>query len=302
MRSMSGLAKMIFWIVLGLSGVGQIAEFSHSAEAAVAPAGRVVQFAQAMPSRFLRLPRDIFVYLPPSYRTNEQKRYPVIYMHDGQNLFEPARSVFGKIWKVKQTLDRLVATDPRFPECIVVAIDNTEDRIDEYTPVIDPNEHGGGQGANYLRFIVEELKPLVDRWLRTRPDFDSTIMAGSSLGGLFTVFAATETPQVFGRIIAMSPSVFWSNREILKRVSKIANAKARPKRVYIDTGTVLEDPESAQALADAFRAIGYRDGENLKWVVDPGSSHDETAWAKRLPEALRFTMSQFNQSTTRRRF
>lgn len=257
-------------------------------DSAHAAQGRVVQFANAMPSQYLRLPRDVYVYLPPSYSLQPQRRFPVVYLHDGQNLFDPARSAFGKIWNVKGAIDRLISTDPSFPECIAVGIDNTDDRIDEYTPVRDPNENGGGQAAAYLQFIVRELKPAIDKKLRTLSDANSTVMAGSSLGGLMTTFAAIEASQVFGRFIIMSPSVWWADRDILKRLPKIGSSPQKPIRVYVDTGTNHEDVPNSRALAEAFRKLGYRDGENLRFVIDQGASHDETAWARRLPEALRF--------------
>jgi predicted alpha/beta superfamily hydrolase len=226
------------------------------------------------------------VYLPPTYLENHAARLPVVYMHDGQNLFDPAAAFGGVTWRVAATVDEAAGTG-RFPEVIVVGPANAgAARLAEYTPTADP-QYGGGRGALYLRMLTEELKPLVDRELRTRPGRESTALLGSSLGGLISAWAGVVRPDVFGLVGAMSPSTWWDNRALLGLVA--STGAARPLRVYVDSGDAgpsSDDVANTRELANAYRALGYVDGVNFTYVVQPGATHTEAAWAARLPGAL----------------
>lgn len=230
--------------------------------------------------------RDVYVYLPPTYLENAAARMPVIYMHDGQNLFDPAAAFGGVTWEVAATLDA-AANDGRFPEAIVVGVANAGvQRIDEYTPTAVEG-YGGGDGDRYLRMLVEELKPRVDAELRTRPGREDTALVGSSLGGLITAWAGVTRAETFGRVGVMSPSTWWDGRVLLSEVAK--TGAVRPLRVYVDCGD--SGPENdgvtdTRALADAYRAVGYVDGIDFTFVVAAGATHTESAWAARLPGAL----------------
>jgi predicted alpha/beta superfamily hydrolase len=233
--------------------------------------------------------RGVWIYLPPTYAENAVARFPVLYMHDGQNLFDPAAAFGGNTWQVAQTMDQ-GANDGTIAEAIVVGPENTADRIPEYTPTADAM-YGGGNGARYLRMLVEELKPQVDLELRTLPGREHAVLMGSSLGGLISVYAGLTHADTWGAIGAMSPSTWWDNTVILGMVAQ--STGSRPLRVYVDSGdsgASNDDVTNTAALAQAWRGLGYVDGVTLKYLVQPGATHTETAWASRLPGALQFLL------------
>ncbi|HET7234691.1 MAG TPA: alpha/beta hydrolase-fold protein [Longimicrobium sp.] len=162
----------------------------------------------AFPIPQLHRTRRVWVYLPPDYASSS-KRYPVLYMHDGQNVFDDSTSGFGE-WGVDETLDSLYAAGD--PGIIVVAVDHGgAKRLDEYSPFINPR-HGGGEGDAYVDFLARTLKPFIDRRYRTRPGRLSTGVAGSSMGGLISLYAALKYPDVFGRAGIFSPALWFSDR------------------------------------------------------------------------------------------
>ncbi len=234
--------------------------------------------------------RGVYVYLPPTYLENPTARMPVLYLHDGQNLFDPAAAFGGVTWRVPETMDA-AASDGRFREAIVVGPENAgADRIAEYTPTVDAT-YGGGRGALYLRMLIEELRPKVDAELRTRPGREDTVLLGSSLGGLISSYAGTRHGDVFGLVGAMSPSVWWDDRVLLDEVAQ--SSPPRPLRVYVDSGDSGPSNDGVTdtaALASAYRTLGYVDGVTLRSVVQAGATHTESAWASRLPGALEFLL------------
>ena len=233
--------------------------------------------------------RGVWVYLPPTSLENPTYRAPVLYMHDGQNLFDPAAAFGGVTWQVPETLDA-AAQDASIREVIVVGPENTgASRLDEYTPTADPT-YGGGHGELYLRMLIEELKPKVDAELQTLPERDTTYLMGSSLGGLITSWAGVIHPDVFGRIGVVSPSTWWDNRVLITKVATTAGAPARPTRVYLDCGDQNDDTANTTDLAATYRSLGYVDGQDFLFVVQAGAAHNETYWAQRLPAALRFLL------------
>ncbi|MDP1825060.1 MAG: alpha/beta hydrolase-fold protein [Archangium sp.] len=244
----------------------------------------------AFASTLLGNTRGVYVYLPPTYLENAAARLPVVYMHDGQNLFDPNAAFGGVTWGVPQTMDS-AAGDGRFREAIVVGPENAgAARIAEYTPTADPM-YGGGNGDLYLRMLVEELKPRVDAELRTLPGREDTVLIGSSLGGLISSHAGVRKPETFGLIGAMSPSVWWDSRVLLTILPQ--TGATRPLRVYVDSGDSGGSNDGMADTADlaaAYRVLGYVDGTTLKYVVQPGATHTESAWASRLPGALEFLL------------
>lgn len=230
--------------------------------------------------------RGVYVYLPPTYLENSAARFPVVYMHDGQNLFDPAAAFGGVTWRVAEAIDEAAGTG-RFPEVIVVGPNNAgADRLAEYTPTADPM-YGGGRGDLYLRMLAEELKPRVDQELRTRPGRETTALIGSSLGGLSASYAGVKKPEVFGLIGAMSPSTWWDDRVLLTFVAQTGST--RPLRVYVDSGDSGPSNDGVadtRDLAAAYRAQGYVDGVDFTFVVQAGATHTESAWAARLPGAF----------------
>jgi predicted alpha/beta superfamily hydrolase len=234
--------------------------------------------------------RGVYVYLPPTYLENAAARFPVVYMHDGQNLFDPAVAFGGVTWRVAETMDA-AASDGRFREAIVIGAENAgAGRIAEYTPTADPG-YGGGDGDDFLRMMAEELKPLVDAELRTKPGREDTVILGSSLGGLISSYAGVKQPNTWGLIGAMSPSVWWDNEVILSVVA--TTGTTRPLKVWVDSGdsgASNDGVDGARRLAAAYRALGYVDDVTLVHVVQQGATHTESAWATRLPWALQFLL------------
>ncbi|MBC8074771.1 MAG: alpha/beta hydrolase [Chloroflexales bacterium] len=223
--------------------------------------------------------RDIFVYLPPSYDTS-RLRYPVIYMHDGQNLFDQALS-FGDEWQVDETMEALSLEGV---EAIVVGVPHAGvQRCNEYSPF------GDGCGEAYLAFLVNTLKPIVDAALRTLPGREHTGIVGSSMGGLISLYAFMRHPAVFGFVGALSPSLWYASRAIFDVVNA---ATAPPGRIYLDIGTA-ERPamlHDARRMRLALGQKGYRLGEELCYVEADGARHEEAAWAARLRDALVFLL------------
>jgi predicted alpha/beta superfamily hydrolase len=186
-------------------------------------------------SRFLKQPRAIRVWLPPGYDSNANERYSVLYMHDGQNCFNRQTSAFGNEWEIDESLTKLVA-DKRIPPIIVVGVDNgLANRINELTYNADA-KRGGGQGNAYADFLLNEVKPFVEKSYRTKPDRRHTFIGGSSLGGLASLEIARRHPDTFGGVIAMSPTIWWADESLLKEIDRDPNSLAHT-RVWIDMGT-----------------------------------------------------------------
>lgn len=233
----------------------------------------------------LKNARGILVYLPPGYDTSS-RRYPVVYMQDGQNLFDP-RTSFAGDWGLLGVLDS-VARRGTVP--IVVAIPNMgEERIAEYSPFVD-SMAGGGKGDDYLDFLLDTLKPMIDSEFRTIPGREGTGIGGSSMGGLISLYGFFRRPEAFAFCASQSPSLWFADRAIFPFVEA---APFVPGRIYLDIGT----DEGTASLANARRmrelliARGYREGLDLRWVEDAGAGHHEAAWGQRFRTALPFLLT-----------
>ena len=229
----------------------------------------------------LRTRRRIDVYLP---ERDGARRFPVVYMQDGQNLSDPAIAFAGRTWQLDVVLPRLAE---RGVAPIVVGVHHGGDRrVAEYSPFPDPR-HGGGDGDRYVRFLTETLKPRIDRAYRTRRDRDSTAIVGSSMGGLIALYAFFRRPSPFGRAGAMSPSIWFGGRRILTFVEQ---SRAPRGRIYVDAGTAegVETIRDTRALARILRRKGYEPRGSLRYVEASGQQHREQDWAKRLPDVLEF--------------
>jgi predicted alpha/beta superfamily hydrolase len=253
-------------------------------------------------SRFLPSRRDVLVYLPAAYLTDPTRRFPVFYLHDGQNLFDGRTSyVPGRTWQAHTTADALTAAGLIQP-LILVGIENTGlRRMAEYTPTRDPR-HGGGLGARYGSLLTEDLKPLIDATFRTLADAPNTALGGSSLGGLITLALGLEHPEIFGKLAVMSPSVWWDNRSILNLVrdfrltrlgARTTSTITRP-RLWLDMGTAegLRHLRDTDLLHRRLQLRGWKEspapGADLHYLRLPGAAHEESAWAQRLPFVLQF--------------
>ncbi|AKI98261.1 hypothetical protein IX53_04495 [Kosmotoga pacifica] len=231
--------------------------------------------------------RTIIVYLPPSYKKDKEKRYPVLYMHDGQNIFDTATSFVGE-WEVDETCERLI-TLGELRELIIVGIYNTgEQRLSEYSPwpFSGDGYSSEGKGDLYVDFIINTLKPYIDTHFRTLTDNDNTAIAGSSMGGLISLYAGFRNPEVFGMVGAMSSSFWITGGKIFEFVE---NAGVDNLKLYIDIGTaeVEQALKDTRNMIDLLKKLGYTD-KNLLYVEDEGGLHNERFWAKRFPTMVKF--------------
>lgn len=228
--------------------------------------------------------RSLRIYLPPGYFENPAKHYPVLYMHDGQNLFDANTAAFGVEWEVDETFDHEIGNG-RVEEAIVVGIDNTFDRIFEYSPTADPL-FGGGGGDLYLDFVEDTVKTYIDTIYRTIPDKHHTLMMGSSLGGLISFYAGWSRPHTFGRVGCMSSSFWWDGESLTVAVE--THNGPRPAAVfYLDSGGISDGAAQTFRMRDALDGIGYEFGEDLFHWYEPFGSHNEASWAARLHIPLR---------------
>jgi enterochelin esterase-like enzyme len=246
-------------------------------------------------SRIFRNTRFLRVWLPPGYddAANQGQRYPVLYLNDGQNLFEAATAYAGVDWQVDDTADRLIR-EGAIPPLIIVGIDHAgKDRIREFMP--HRSLHPvmlRVQGSRYPDFLTKEVMPFIGRNYRAATGPENTGLGGSSLGALIALYAAIARPGLIGRLLLESPSLWASNRQTVKE----SRAEKRwPERVFLATGTaeagrkdrnqsVVDD---VRELAGILRRAGLNE-RRLRLVIDEGASHNESAWAHRFPEALAF--------------
>jgi predicted alpha/beta superfamily hydrolase len=250
-------------------------------------------------SRFLRNTRFLRVWLPPGYDAaeNSATRYPVFYLNDGQNLFEPSTSFTGVEWQVDEAAERLIREGQVTP-VIIVGIDNAgKDRFREYMPhrSLTPMMLRV-QGNRYPNFLIKEVMPFVARNYRVASGPKNTGLGGSSLGALISLYTAAVHPGWFGRLLIESPSLWASNRQMIKDSRPV---KQWPERIFLATGTAeagREDRDRSMVddvreLAGIFRRAGL-DDRRLKLVIDEGATHHESAWARRFPDALLFLFGQ----------
>jgi predicted alpha/beta superfamily hydrolase len=248
---------------------------------------------RAFPSKILGNRRDVLVYLPPGYSRFSRERYPVLYLHDGQNVFDAATSFGGVEWGVDETAQRLIQQKLIEPLIIVAVANLGEERIHEYAPtsaVIEPHDHPGkrsrGLAGIYGRFLLDELKPFIDRKYRTRPEAQSTALGGSSLGGLATLAIGIIFAESFSRLLVMSPSVWWDDFAIIQILGFVREKP--PLKIWLDMGTAEPEWEQVHELRDALIDRGWRPGVDLKYLEAEGAGHNEASWAARVEPALRF--------------
>jgi len=274
-------------------------DYEEAFEGGKARVTGTVKVLREVPSAELGNARDILVYLPPSYGT-ANRTFPTVYMHDGQNLFDEATSFAGE-WRVDETLEALAAEGI---EAIVVGIPNTgAQRLEEYSPFHDAR-FGGGRAADYVGFLVDTVKPLVDETFRTTGQREATAVMGSSMGGLVSLYAFFARPDVFGLVGAVSPSLGYAQRAPMAWLETVPFVGGK---IYMDVGTNEGVPRARDPLAmrptsggyaqtvrlarDILVAKGYAEQRDLLYVEEEGAIHNEAAWAARLPKALRFLLS-----------
>lgn len=246
-------------------------------------------------SRIFRNTRMLRVWLPPGYSAleNQRRHYPVFYLNDGQNLFDPATAYIGVDWQADEAADRLIR-EGRIPPLIIVGVDNAQkERPREYLPyrsfhppIMRP------QGKRYPDFLLNEVMPFVNRQYRIARGPENTGLGGSSLGAIISLYTVLDRPGVFGRLLLESPSLFISNRQLLKSSRAF---RQWPARIFMAMGSReagaeerdQEVVEDVRELEHVLRRAGLRE-DRLLVRIDEGATHSEAAWARRFPEALAF--------------
>jgi predicted alpha/beta superfamily hydrolase len=259
-------------------------DYDRTEDAAAGDVAGSLLVLPSLPSPQLGNARDILAYLPPSYGKGDRS-YPVIYMHDGQNLFDEATSFSGH-WEVGKTMD---AASRSGIEAIVIGIPNAgAERMGEYSPFIDP-AHGGGDGDPYLDFIINTVKPRVDADLLTRPEREFTGIFGSSLGALISVHGFFRHPEVFSFVGAMSPAFWFADGAIFRAVRE---APLNSGRVYLDVGTHegAATVRNARRMRTLLHSRGYDAGHELMYVEERGAEHSERAWRRRFGRSIEFLL------------
>ena len=225
-------------------------------------------------------PRELFVYLPPGYGQGN-RRYPVLYLQDGQNLLGR------RGWDVIRAVERETQAG-RARQAIMIGVNHAgAGRIHEYSPSHDREVGDGGGAKRYLRFVTDELKPWVDRTFRTLGDARHTVIGGSSMGGLMSMYAGLKRPDVFGGVLAMSPSLWWNGREMQRRVA--SRPVPRGLRIYLDSGGAgpsADGSRDTNAMRDLLHQKGMRFGRNLFHWFEGSHPHSEAAWRARFPRAF----------------
>ena len=243
-------------------------------------------------SRGLRNCRDVVVWLPPGYGRG-RRRHPVVYFQDGQNILDPLTAFLGNSWRAGETAARLIRAGEIVAPIMVGVYNTGFNRMNEYAPT--SGEFTGwagekclsnGDAKRYARFFVHELKPFIDARYLTRSGPRTTAVAGSSMGALVSLYLALWHPRTFGHVGALSPSVWWDNRVVLRDFSALR--KKPDVRVWLDTGTAEPGWEVVGLLRDTLVARGWQPGGDLQYHEAAGGEHTESAWAERLGEVLGF--------------
>lgn len=249
-----------------------------------------IKIHEGFGSAHLASPRNVLVYLPPGYGADPDRRYPVMYMHDGQNLVVAEDAFGGVAWGIDETAQALILAGEIEP-IIIVGIYNTPHRVDEYTHVkaVGGRMKGhGGKADHYGRMIIEELKPFIDAEYLTKPEREFTGLGGSSLGGLVSLYLGLKRPDVFSRLAVISPAAWWANNQIIRDAALIN--ERLPLRIWLDIGKREGSriKHQVRALKEILLANGWRNGEDLAYFEIPDARHEESAWASRFDEVLRF--------------
>ncbi len=280
-----------------------VSQISQNDSVQMAVVGTLKRF-EKFPSQYIEA-RHVDVWLPPDYETKTSQRYAVLYMHDGQNLFDPKQSFIGVDWAMDETMTKLLA-EQKIRPTLVVGIWNSPKRRAEYMPekafaLLSEAEkakfveqHGSAPFSNrYLQFLVSELKPFIDSTFRTLPERENTFIMGSSMGGLISLYAICEYPNVFGGAGCLSTH-FPIGNGIMIDYMKTHLPEPATHKIYFDYGTETldKDYEPYQQKADAImREKGFTE---KNWITRKfiGDEHSERAWRKRVHLPLLFLLGR----------
>jgi len=253
-------------------------------------------------SEYLGEERNIYIFLPAGYGEDPDKTYPVLYMQDGQNIFSHYGENATKIkWNLDKTAGKLIKKG-FIEEIIIVGIANSEWRDDEYTPTQDDSEGSGGYADIYLKFLIEEVKDYIDENFAVRPFREDTAIGGSSLGGLLALYAAIVYPQYFGKVAAISPSIWWDDNIILDMAEEW-DVETEDMQIWLDMGLYEIDEEEMEAgephpfegsreLCEILKDKGFILGQNFHYYEDYWGAHDEISWGRRMKKVLGFLFGQ----------
>lgn len=253
-----------------------------------------IQYHHDFASEYLPVRRSIIVYLPAEYELHPSRRFPVLYMNDGQNLFDTSTAFGGVAWGCDNSAEQL-ARNGDAESVIIVGVGNTVDRMQEYAPRRRSKREPFSHARNYGRFLVEELKPMIDATYRTLREPEHTGIGGSSLGGLISLHLCKWHANVFGLCAAMSPSLWW-DREYFVRAAHTKPDWLRRCRIWLDMGGQegyteagrLGNVRRARRLAQILKELGLEDGRNFRYCEEADSHHNEADWGRRFPEAVKF--------------
>lgn len=238
-----------------------------------------VQYHRQLTGPGLNHARDIIVWLPPSYDKNPKKHYPVLYMHDGQNVFDPATAYTGYDWRVDEVADSLMKMK-KMEEIIIVGINNSPDRLPEYSD--------SPLGTAFRSFVISVVKPLVDSVYRTKPGREHTGVMGSSLGGLSSLLFVWKHPDVFGMAGCLSSSFWYDDERTLHEV-KDDEGHRKNIRIYLDCGGREKELLSGyKRMVEILKSKGFKKGKDLEYTLDSKGTHSEYYWAKRVWRPLLF--------------
>jgi predicted alpha/beta superfamily hydrolase len=241
-------------------------------------------------SELLEDPREIIVYVPPGYDEQTERRYPVLYMHDGQNLFDGRTSFIpGRTWEMREQADAAILAGTVEPLVIVGIYNGGDQRLAEYTPERDW-QMGGGDADRYGLMLTRELMPFIAGRYRVCRERASTGMGGSSLGGLVTLYLGLRPALEFGKLAVLSPSVWWNHKSILGYLNERAPRIPEKPRIWLDVGMGegRRTIDNAAQLNRRLAALGWVPDENLHFEQVEGGTHDEASWAKRVRPMLEF--------------
>lgn len=237
-------------------------------------------------SEILGNDRNVLVFLPPGYSEKNAEKYPVLYMNDGQNLFNRETAFGGNEWCVDETAQRLML-EGKIKEVIIVAVENTDRRMWEYTQAFDQEVGAGGKSLDYGRFLMEEVKPMIDSDYKTTNSAKETGIAGSSLGGLSAIHLSWTFPNTFGIMGALSPSIWFANKDIINRISSDPREKG-PSKIWINIGTresgdspnSLTHVYNAREMGNVFLKKNYTPEKDIFYREIPGGGHSENDWGQ----------------------
>ena len=244
----------------------------------------------AFASKVLGNQRNLIVYLPPGYETSKRK-YKVLYMNDGQNVMDGFTSFIpNQEWQADETAERLINEGVIEP-LIVVGVDNGQgSRGDEYLPTAAKlgESSVGGNAKNYLKMLTTEVMPFINRTYQTKTGPSNTAMIGSSFGGIVSLYAGLTHPGTFGSVGVLSPSIWWDNREMLRRIERL---ETKPNlKIWLDMGTKegYEHLLNARKVKHELIRKGWVIGRDLEYLEAAGARHNERAWSARMEPLLRF--------------